>query len=263
VSSSYLRDLLPPSTPAKAQHKRTHPRDSSAFAFGRAAHAHIVDPKSWADAFAVEPVFENSARTKLGKDERAEFAASIEGRQPVSHADYVKISAMYRAVCDHGAHASLTGAPEVSVVWDDPASGIRCKARPDVLTGTFASDYKTTRLDTVDAGKWSREMTTYRYHFQAAMYLEGLLAADGVARSFRFVPQSKIPPYPVAHYDHPYSDPWLEAGRTMYRKALEIHRICTATGSWPGHPNEPQALGCPPWVMEDADAVERKAIDVW
>lgn len=68
------------------------------------------------------------------------------------------------------------GYPEASLFWTDEETGLPCKARCDYLKTRAIVDVKTFSnpmgmpLDTAV----SRSVANYRYHYQAAMYLDGI-----------------------------------------------------------------------------------------
>ena len=247
VSSTYLRELV--KCAALAKHKRDVGIDTAALIFGRAGHAYVLEPRTWPKHYA-----KASTKTTTGK-------RTDDGLYLIGVNDIERMESMYAALQKHGAAESLRGDIEVSIVWADPVTGVTCKARPDVVGDGFLADYKTTRVHP-DEDAWIREMKTYGYHSQASMYRTGWHRATGDLLPFRFVPQGKSAPYLPAVYELGEADPWLDSGEKIWRKGLEIHAVCTASGEWPGYPGTPQRLGCPPWVIEEADTIERAPIHV-
>jgi hypothetical protein len=75
------------------------------------------------------------------------------------------------------------GMTEVSLVWDDPDTDIRCKCRVDKLTriksagetSVTLTDLKTTR----DASQFEKAIANFAYHRQAAFYADGAAAVLG------------------------------------------------------------------------------------
>lgn len=84
------------------------------------------------------------------------------------------------------------GAPEVSIFWTDEATGVPCKARLDYLKPRLIVDLKTfsnpygMSIDKAIA----RAMANYRYHVQAAWYLEAAKVYEG-NKEFLFVFQQQ------------------------------------------------------------------------
>lgn len=129
------------------------------------------------------------------------------------------------------------GDAEHSFWWDDEATGVRCRCRPDRLVWTPAGwvivDLKTCR----DASYWSfrKDVARYKYHLQAAFYIDGANhhLDQPVARHL-FVCVEKAKPYAVAVYELDHEA--IERGRDMYRDALRRwHEYQTTEGAWPGY----------------------------
>ena len=129
------------------------------------------------------------------------------------------------------------GIAEKTIIWDDLATGAPCKARPDFVTqrmgSTFIVDLKTTE-DASPRG-FSRSAYKYRYHVQAAFYLDGYEQAHGVTpEAFIFIAVEKNPPYLVACYIYGPED--LSLARETYRANLATYLECRNSNSWPGYP---------------------------
>lgn len=99
------------------------------------------------------------------------------------------------------------GAPQVSIIWDCPIIGVRCKARIDYVKSRAIVDLKTINLQ----GRppeiaIPRTIASYKYHVQAAMYCEALSFASGFIKEG--LCDSASPEY----------DPFVKALREDYPK---------------------------------------------
>lgn len=127
------------------------------------------------------------------------------------------------------------GIAERSIYWTDPATGVRCRVRPDWLIVrpeiTVVVDLKTTTDANPKA--CSKAIAAYSYHQQGALYLDGVAAA-GLAPEgarFVFVFQSKKAPYLVTVRELAGQEE--DIGRARNERALRIYADCTARDEWP------------------------------
>lgn len=146
------------------------------------------------------------------------------------------------------------GQRELSVVWDDPDTGTRCKMRADhVAEGISAIvDIKTTP----DASKRAFSRTIYQrgYYRQADMYLWGMSAHGRAYDDFVIIAVEKDPPYAVMPYR--IKDKALEAGHDELLILLRRYAQCHRSGHWPGYGEDVQEITLPPWArnqLEDDD----------
>ena len=137
---------------------------------------------------------------------------------------------------------------ETSIVWTDPDTGLRCKARLDVWqphTGQIADAKKVSRSAHPD--KFEREVWYYRYHCQAAFYRDGcnvLLRKMGKALpspgKFRFIVVEDHGGHQCAIYtlvDDPRYPTFamLRGGRETYKGLLLGAKNAMADDYWPPH----------------------------
>jgi len=244
-------------------------KESKVFDFGRLAHSMVLEPQTLLDYYAVLPDFAKQVQdeaaadgakpykvprgTKRYKELCDGFTTEHEGKQIISPDDLETAKAMRaRAVENSLAKDWLeaSGSVEVSIVWDDPETGIRCKGRLDkwMPNRNLIIDYKTTDWPP----DFSRAIYQYGYHVQAAFYCDGLrLAADlAMTPAFGIIAQEKNPPYTcLAARVHPDD---IALGRQQYRTALQRVAECSESGVWPG-PENPEWWRLPPWAMPKSE----------
>jgi hypothetical protein len=249
LSSSGAKLLLPPSCPAIYQWSRTHPTFSDAFDFGHAAHAKVLG--AGAEIVAVDA---DDWRTKAAKEAKAQ--ARAEGKIPVLAADVEVVDAMAAKLLEHPVASTLLdpgyGLPERSLfVQDEESGGVWLRAMldwfPYPASGrTILCDYKTT-TDVGDPEAFGRTMANFRYHGQAAWYLDiarALDLADDDA-AFVFIVQSKQAPYLVSVIEPDAHA--LRVGREENRAAIELYAECTSTGIWPDYGSGVALASLPPY----------------
>lgn len=228
--------------------------ETPAMAFGTAVHTAILEPDAYRDRYVVMPKVDR--RTKEGKAlaESYEAEADAKGAELISQVDDEKIDRIMHAVHDHPVAGKLlaTGVAEQSAFWRDPETQVWCRCRPDWLIASPLAivDVKTTadgshEAFTASAFKW-------RYHVQAAFYLDGIAAATGDRPdSFMFLVVEKEVPFAVSVF---YADEeFLAAGRAEYRRCLRIYADCLQNNKWPGYNLAIQPIGLPKWAVVAED----------
>ena len=211
---------------------------TAAMRLGSLVHCAVLEPDELLQRYGVA----GDRRTKAGKEQAAAMAA--EGIEAVSEADMVTALLMADAVRQHPAAAALltTGKAEQSFWWDDQQTGLRCKCRPDWMTGSVLVDLKTT-IDASPAG-FARSVAAYRYHVQARHYLSGTFA-----ERFVFIAVEKTYPYAVGVYELDAAA--MEHGETLRRRNLATIADCKAINEWPGYGTDIQPLSLPGWALRD------------
>ena len=179
-------------------------RSSASVRLGSALHLAVLEPDDFA-AKVVRPP-EVDRRTKAG---RAEYAAWNEDLPAdavvITPDDFDRCAGMAASIRRHPFARGIVAADadkELSVVWDDPTLGLRCKSRLDFWHAEreLVVDLKTTR----DLDQFGRSAATYGYHRQAAMQLRAAVASALGARrpAHLIVAVESEPPYEVVVYEY-------------------------------------------------------------
>lgn len=250
LSSTGARRIIPPSCPAKFKHERDHGRPpKAAFDFGHVAHRLVLGRGD-----TIEIIDADTYKTKAAQEARD--TARAEGRVPILAKDYAIADEMADALRAHPQAGPLftagAGDPEVTLVWDDPDTGVRCRARLDWFPRQrrhrlIIPDYKTCPSASPD--DLTSAVARFGYHQQSEFYLDGVralgLAADP---AFVFVFQEKEPPYivTVAQLDHDT----IMSGRLRNQWARQVYRWCTDRDEWPPYCPDITTLALPPWHQE-------------
>jgi hypothetical protein len=256
LTSSGARVLLAPGGPARYRHQRDNGTTvvKREFDLGHAVHALVLGagPKliriTGTGASGPDAWLNNYDKAKVARARKV-------GAVPVRPSDFAAAHAMAAAVKAHPIAAKLftAGAPEQALIWRDPVTGVMCRAKADWLRADGIVDLKTTESAAPDA--LSRSVYSWGYYIQAAFYLRGfrLLNLDAVVQRepwFAFVAVEKAAPYLV--HVHQLSERAMAYGDRKVSEALEIFRDCTASGRWPGYPeNEITDIGLPAWVRTE------------
>jgi len=249
VSKSVLDKIAPPKTPAHCRWYLDNPDvgdPTPAQVFGTIFHRACLEPDTMKGAFAVKPDGMNLA-TKEGKAWKAE-----QGDKAILSAD--DANGIERGVAALWAHPQtarlLRGAQfERSLFAKDKAGTLR-KGRLDALTeGNAIPDVKTCESAALD--DFERSILKYRYHVQAAYYLD-LCALLGIEKqAFVFLCVEKSPPFAVAVYS--LDADVIDLGRREYKRDLALFRQCEESGQWPGYSESIELISVPPWARKQLE----------
>jgi hypothetical protein len=244
LSSTGARRLL--DCPAKYRWEQDHgqaPRRT--FDFGTAAHGVLLG--SGPELVKIKADNYRTAKAQDARDEARE-----RGAVPLLPIEYEQIQQMAAAVRSHpiaGPLFSGDGVAEESLFWQDHATGVWRRARPDWRKGRLLVDYKTT-VDASDEAI-SKALLNYGYHQQADWYSAGARALGLIeSAAFLFVFQEKAAPYLVNVVE--MTAVTRRIGHHRNRKALALYRQCTDTGHWPGYgETEPGLVSLPAWAEKN------------
>lgn len=222
--------------------------ETSAMRIGSAVHCAVLEPERFNDRYVQMPN-QIDRRTKAGKEEYAEFLAAHDGKAIIDMTDMDLCMSVADAVRSHPRAAALlsTGQPEVSALWKDEEFGVRCRARYDWLTSeSVLIDLKTTQDASPRA--FAKSCAGFRYHVQAAWYLDSYLQATGdLPLGFVFIAVEKTAPYAVALYE--LDAEAVDFGRQLARRDLARYANAREFDTWPGYAEYIQPLSLPRWAL--------------
>jgi len=244
--SSDLKTLVQKS-PLHLRAKQDGDNDpTAAMVLGTATHMAVLEPARYLEEVTVFP-----GATRRGKMWDA-FAAENEGRLVITMAEWEKVAAMRDAIrADPLASSYLVrGQPEMTLLWDDPATGLRCKARVDWLDTVGAEPIlvglKTARGSGPEA--FARQAADLLYHLSWAHYRAGYRAITGIWPETVEIVVESVPPYDVVVYRP--SELTIGAGEQLQQQALATLQECRRTGVWPGQGRgEVHDLELRPWAL--------------
>ena len=257
VSSSFLRKIEE-TCPALALWEQVHPKaETEAMARGTAVHMRVLEPETFDARYCIVDGNRNSNAVK-----DAIAKAKAEGKTALRSQGYEQIVAMAHAVRTHErASAILDQATftELSVVWIDAETGLRCKARLDVACEPEQAvyDLKTTR-DANPRG-WSKTMLDGLMHMQAAHHLNGAVAAGLDVQGFGWIALESNRPYPVV-VQPPLDVESMAVGQMLVRDALRTVKTCRERDFWPSYTQPEEASYLPEWYVSRHLAAEGVAV---
>lgn len=230
------------------QYEREGEAPREVFDVGSAAHAKILGVGSGVIAYPPEHLTPSgNVSTKAAATEWA--AAQREaGLIPVTPDQIDRVNAMSDAVAAHpDAHQLLTGGdPEVSLIWDDPDTGARCRGRIDYVRGEgLLVDLKTAESPRPDT--WKNTAARLGYAEQRIHYGNGWEALTGVWPRFLQVVVDKKPPHLV--FVAQFDDVFEAKAAERVRWAVDTYARATEANEWPGLPTGIHRIAAPGWYL--------------
>jgi hypothetical protein len=234
--------------------------ESDAFRLGRGFHQCILEPDRFKAGFSAEPdlskePFASMAKPRSGKVYKEAVARmQVAGKTVLKTEEMVDLVAMREAAFGHPKLKKVieaTGAAELSIVWDDPATGVRCKARIDWHTPTYGGGACLDLKSTLDAspGAFERAIFNFGYHRQGALYVRGAKAVGLETSHFVIGAIEKKRPYGAVLYRLKDGErEALRLGEVEIDFALALWARCEAEGKWPGYTTDVVDIGLPPWA---------------
>ncbi|MFE9232023.1 PD-(D/E)XK nuclease-like domain-containing protein [Cellulosimicrobium funkei] len=247
LSSTGIKALL--KSPAHYQWMLEHREERRAYDLGHAAHAKILGTGLGVVVYPDEHLTPSGNISTKAATEAWAHEQRAQGLAPVSPEWMVRVDGMASAVEKHTeAHRLLSdGQPEVSLIWDDPTTGARCRGRIDWLRTDGATDLKTCR--DADPRRFGSTAASYGYGEQAIHYLAGLAALGHPVETFHQVLVETEPPHHVSVVRLDATFRLIATERV--REAITTYIHCTETGEWPGYVGMSDVTP-PAWYGDDA-----------
>lgn len=296
ASNSRLSKLVPPSTPAHLKaYLDEPPEGTKAMREGRILHTCVLEPDKYESDYrlasrCVATTAKGAQCSKSGSHPLDDGIGSVctthletaakagkpyaidPGVLIVSEAD----DHMVRSVSDvMHAHPTVgpilsaeDGQTELSVVWDDPETGVRIKARWDFYSASLAggtiADVKGAR-DASERG-FKKDGFWHGYFRQATLYLWGARELGLPAENFVLIPVEKVPPYALSVFRVTEETIGLLPGpgeaamncAANVRALLRLWDKCQRTGAYHGYPTEVQDLDLEEWQWGTLDDQTKK-----
>lgn len=234
---------------------------TGAMLLGTLVHSGVLEPLSIAKRYVFMPDYSNhpenvtgngdrsfSSATKFVKSMQETFRRLHHDKEIVSEEQYNQMVGIATSLTENDIARQLLrdGKSEVSLVWDDPLTGLRCKARADWLKPGVMVDVKTT----MDAAEFERSIVRYGYHRQMAFYQRGL-KMHGIDVMPWIICVEKSAPFGCRCA--PMEDAALKIGAKEIDGLLCQLVECQESNCWPGYPN-PETWSCPDWYRQQAEA---------
>jgi hypothetical protein len=245
-------------SPLHYRHALKNPTSqTSAMLLGRATHTAVFEPERFQLDYALWP---GDRRGKAYQEFEEE--ASLQGRSILKDTEHNTALAIRNAVRETAEVAKLLeqGHSEVSLFWNNPATGLACKGRLDWIACEGAIlDLKTTC--SIDLRAFALKAWTMGYFHQAAMYREAYSVSSGKGILLRsgIIAVEKEPPHACRLFW--LAEDSLEKAREEYIGWLRLVKDCTQTGIWPGPEPVETELAAPSWALTDNDTIDFEGVD--
>ena len=241
INSSYLKGYS--KTPA---HTQLPDKDSKDLRFGRLLHTYVLEgERKFYDNHYV--VGKMDMRKKDNKEKLARLQVENAGKELVDSQDVWKLKNMRDIIMLHPTSSALLkeGTPEITVVWEDPETGLPCKGRIDWLP---KGDFNNVLVDlkkTKNASKYifRRDHDNYMYFVSTGFYYEGYLRVTGQPlETITYMLAEDEPPWRVETYTMNLE--YVDIGLNMCHKWLREEVKCREAGFYP------------PWSNAGADELD-------
>jgi PDDEXK-like domain of unknown function (DUF3799) len=214
---------------------------------GTALHCAVLEPTAFAYRYRIKPDGFDG-RTKAGRDWLENTPAGVEVLTEEQALATQRQAASIRALPEI-AQLLTNGKTEVSVFAEDDETGVRLKARPDLLSvagdGLIICDVKTCK--DASAKGFARSVIDYGYALQACHYMDVVERATR-KQVYGFCFACTESEFPHAACAWMLTDEWLEAARRERRRLINLYAECKKTDTWPGLPQTIQLLSPPTWL---------------
>lgn len=244
------------------QEQRTNPqwKQTPSQRRGVICHTAMLEPMIFRRNYAVMPDFADQVRRPDGTPyanpkATTEYKKLVErwerdnaGKQRIDADEWEMAMTLQSAINEQLTPEDrelLAGPSEVSIVWDDSDTGLRCKARIDKLCRARETivDLKTTQ-DAMRFG--SRDILHWGYDRQMAFYRDGMRAV--MPCDWKAYLLAVEPERPYGMVGAPLAEAWLARGQRQYRQLLADIARAERSGEWPGY-EQPEEWRMPDWVL--------------
>jgi hypothetical protein len=241
---------------------------------GSLTHCGKLEPLYLGKRYAVMPRYEDDEEnltvkgdrshektTKYYKRKAEDFIATNRDKEIVSDEQYETMVAIVTSLSRHELAREYIDSPgpmELAIVWDDPDTGLRCKARLDKVSHSIRriTDLKTY---TPQQGymsateKFARAIANFGYHRQLAHYTNGARVLFGAEYSAALVVVENAKPHCVMAAPMIYE--WLEIGRREVAETMAAIAEAYRQNQWPGYAS-PEAWTVPEWYGNEKQEFE-------
>jgi hypothetical protein len=249
VSASQLNKIAV----SPRHYRRGVAQDTASLHMGRAAHTAVLEPDRFLLEYAMWPDSHGRRYGKKWDEFQTAFQTALgQHRSTIREKDYLHALKIRDAVREHPVASPLLrkGAPEETILWTHPRTGLPCKSRLDWVSTGVLVDLKTTRDPSPRA--FASSAVRYGYHRQLAFYADAL-ATTGQTPAVKIIAAQNVEPFDVVVYAVPPSV--LVEGARQNDDLIDVLIKCRESNTWPGVEEEREIdLVLPAWALEDSGA---------
>ena len=212
---------------------RTHPQTETApMRLGTAIHCAVLEPGQFAIRYGW---WDGARRGKAYND----FCDENEGKAILSRTEFDQCLVIRRSIRAHPVAGPLLDGPfstpdraEVSIVWNDRQTGLKCKSRIDLILPGVIVDLKTVGYSLADDYAIRRNATKLGWHISMGARQDGIDTLSGEVPECKLILVEQKPPHDVRVMN--IDDAVLSQGQDKWYALLERVKDCERTGHWPG-----------------------------
>lgn len=250
VSKSNLDDIA--KCPAIYKWRQKAPEDEEkkkALDIGTALHCLLLEPQHFDERFLVVPPFDR--RTTQGKKDLEQFMEENYSPEKIiiTEEEERKLRLMQESAFAHPDAKKLLdmdGICESSIYWTDFETNVLCRIRPDKIINDLPIIVDVKKTSNIN--DFGRSVEDYRYHVQAAMYIDGYTEIFNSDPVFLFIAVSDVIDcgrYPVRVIQLDEHD--LNVGYRLYRENLFTYASCLKSNKWDGI----ETIQRPQWIRKN------------
>lgn len=222
---------------------------------GSAIHYAILQPSLFPVRYAGFPDRYNRS-TKEGKEAFARFSAENRGKTFLYESDVDVCSSVTSSVwanLDARALLESEGRAEVSAVFDDPETGLRCKARIDFLSEEYQATVDIKSCACAHPRVFERDIFNNGYHRQGLFYKTAANALGVPVLWHVIIAVEKEPPYACVVYR--LNEAALQLAAQELTNLKLTYKQCVQTGIWPAYSDGLVSIGVPEWALRQGNIV--------
>lgn len=221
---------------------------TDAMLLGSALHCAVLEPERFSREYAVQPDF-GDGRTTAAKAKKAAWQADFgDGRIALKPADGVAIAGMVASIRKHPKAGPMLagGQTEITMLWTDEETGIRCKGRADCYAPHYRVIIDVKTCEDARAEAFAKSIANRAYHKQDVFYTDGFTALGHGVDAFLFLAVEKTAPFNVKL--HMLDDDARKRGARAVRRDMQALAACVETLEFAGYDPEINIISLPPWA---------------
>lgn len=220
------------------------PEDTTEFAMGRATHAAILQPERLPLDYVV---FDGERRGNAWKD----FKKEHEGATILRRDEMDSVMRIAECVLSHPVAKEWLNLDmaliERAITWIDPATGIKCKGRPDAVHAAIV-DLK--GASSIDERIFRAQAARLGYFGQLAFYRRGYRTLTKLpAMQCALIAVETSAPHDVGVFV--VDEDSMRVADDKITRLLAKVAECRKTGKWPGRYPMAHTIEMPAWARED------------
>lgn len=242
LGSTNLKTIL--ESPAKYIWQKTHLIEpTAAMIFGTKVHEAILEPSLFEEKMRIMPEF--SGKGSVAQREEWTNKTLSTGYKIISCDDYERIGLILKSIKNHTQASRLLEHGKSEESYFATIDDVPCKARPDFLRdGKIIVDVKTTSGSLKD---FYKAIANFGYHVSSAVYLDVISSAlNETYDEFIIIAVQSVPPFETATFL--VDSGTIDAGKSLYKKAIKIYKECKKTDKWSTYPDEIIPIALPSWA---------------